>query len=38
VAREVTKRHVERGTGLGRGLRRFLTRYVDENALAPSEE
>jgi hypothetical protein len=38
AAREVVKRHQGRGIGLDRGLRRFLTRYVDENALAPAEE
>ena len=38
VAREVAKRYDERGTGLDRGLRRFLTRYVDEHMLAPADE
>jgi len=38
AAREVAKRHQERGTGLDRGLRRFLTRHVDENVLPPADE
>ena len=38
VAREVARRHRERGTGLDHGLRRFLTRHVDERTLAPAED
>jgi hypothetical protein len=38
VAREVVKRHQKCGTGLDRGLRRFLTRYVDERTLAPADQ
>jgi hypothetical protein len=38
AAREVAKRHHERGTDLDRGLRRFLASFADDNTLTPADE
>ncbi len=38
VAREVARRAAEEGRRIDPGARRFVTRYVDEDALAPADE